>query len=578
MLTELRIKNFKRLGDVRIPLGRTVVFIGPNNAGKTTALQALALWEAGLRAWVRRHGIGGARAAGKRPGVPINRRDLVAAPVPSALFLWNGLRVRRSRKDPGTDRQMTENVRIAVGVSGVSAGKGWSCGFEFDYANEESFYCRPCGDGGPNLEEAAKVRASFLPPMSGLAEQEYIKQPGEIDVLIGQGQTAQVLRNLCLAAARDAGAWGRVAGAVRQMFGVTLHPPEVIPGRAEITMSYGDGRGMELDLTCAGRGFHQTLLLLSYLYANPGRVLLLDEPDAHLEILRQRQIFDVLCAAAEEQGSQVIIASHSEVVLNSASGKGDVVAFTGSRPHLLNGGKNKGRQLLKSLRDIGFDQYYLAEQCGWVIYLEDVTDLDILRGFARILGHPAAEDLERPFFHPLGTNVPQQARDHFFGLKEAKEDLVGVALFDRIDKKLADGGPLVETMWERREIENYFCTPGVLLAYAGSGLPDDLFGHAERDRRVAAMERAIRSVSEAYETLRGASPWSADVKASDDFLDPLFKRFSADLGIPPALRKRGYHELVKHMERGDVPEEVARKLDIIHEVAGRARRPRGTDG
>ena len=54
VLTNLRIKNFKRLEDVEIELGKTVVFIGPNNSGKTTALQALALWEIGLRRWVEK--------------------------------------------------------------------------------------------------------------------------------------------------------------------------------------------------------------------------------------------------------------------------------------------------------------------------------------------------------------------------------------------------------------------------------------------------------------------------------------------------------------------------------------------
>ena len=41
MLTRLRIKNFKRFDDVDIELAKSVVFIGPNNSGKTTALQAL---------------------------------------------------------------------------------------------------------------------------------------------------------------------------------------------------------------------------------------------------------------------------------------------------------------------------------------------------------------------------------------------------------------------------------------------------------------------------------------------------------------------------------------------------------
>ena len=51
MLTKLICRNFKNFGEVEIELGNPVVFIGPNNSGKTTALQALALWEIGLKRW-----------------------------------------------------------------------------------------------------------------------------------------------------------------------------------------------------------------------------------------------------------------------------------------------------------------------------------------------------------------------------------------------------------------------------------------------------------------------------------------------------------------------------------------------
>ncbi len=43
MLTRLLVRNFKGFSEIDIPLGHPVVFIRPNNSGKTTALQALTL-------------------------------------------------------------------------------------------------------------------------------------------------------------------------------------------------------------------------------------------------------------------------------------------------------------------------------------------------------------------------------------------------------------------------------------------------------------------------------------------------------------------------------------------------------
>ena len=49
MLTKLTVRNFKRFGELEIELGNPVAFIGPNNSGKTSAMQALALWDIGLK-------------------------------------------------------------------------------------------------------------------------------------------------------------------------------------------------------------------------------------------------------------------------------------------------------------------------------------------------------------------------------------------------------------------------------------------------------------------------------------------------------------------------------------------------
>ena len=149
------------------------------------------------------------------------------------------------------------------------------------------------------------------------------------------------------------------------------------------------------------------------MYANPGAVLLLDEPDAHLEMLRQRQIYQLLTTVGHESRSQVIAASHSEVLLNEAADRDLVVAFVG-RPHPID---DRRSQVLKALREIGFEQYYQAEQTGWVLCLEGSTDLSILQAFAHSLGHDSASAvLERPFVRYVG-NQPRAVRQHYHGIR-----------------------------------------------------------------------------------------------------------------------------------------------------------------
>ncbi len=576
MLTRLLIRNFKRFEEVEIELGNPVVFIGPNNSGKTAALQALALWDIGVKRWKEKRGT--SAAPGQRPGVTINRRDLITIPVPDANLLWRDLHVREVESNGR--KQQTRNIRIDIVVDGVTEGKAWSCGLEFDYANPESFYCRPLrlreGINPDRMQvppEATGLRMAFLQPMSGLAANEYRLDPGAINVSLGEGRTAEVLRNLCYQVLiREGGKerWRQVVKKISDLFGVELNEPTYVPERGEITMTYVQRPRVNLDLSSSGRGLQQTLLLLSHLSVNPGSILLLDEPDAHLEILRQRQIYQLLSEWAREQDSQIIAASHSEVILNEAADRDVVVAFLG-RPHRID---DRGSQVLKSLREIGFDQYYQAEQTGWVLYLEGSTDLAILKSFADSLGHPAAKALERPFVHYV-SNQPAKARDHFFGLREAKRDLAGFALFDRLDQALSATPQLEQYTWQRREIENYLCSPETLLAYAEAAARETpggpLFESSETARWKTCMREGMEDIVPRVALRDRADRWWRDVKASDDFLDRLFEQFFSRLGLPNLMRKTDYHVLARYVPREQIDSEVAQVLDRIVEVASRAK-------
>jgi hypothetical protein len=297
---------------------------------------------------------------------------------------------------------------------------------------------------------------------------------------------------------------------------------------------------------------------------NPGAVMLLDEPDAHLEILRQRQIYQLLAETASSTGSQIIAASHSEVILNEAAGRDVVVAFVG-KPHRID---DRGSQVLKALKEIGFEQYYQAEETGWVLYLEGSTDLAILQAFAGRLDHPARQVLERPFAHYVG-NQPRKAQDHFHGLREAKPDLVGIAIYDRFEHGPPDDQLLNQTMWRRRELENYLCSREALLAFAaarGRELHGDLFGLAWQD----AMNESIAEIESALAALGRPSPWEPNIKASDEFLDPLFRKFYESLHLPNLMRKSDYHILASFVPLQSVDLEVREKLDLIVQVAATA--------
>ena len=83
------------------------------------------------------------------------------------------------------------------------------------------------------------------------------------------------------------------------------------------------------------------------------------------------------------------------------------------------------------------------------------------------------------------------------------------------------------------------------------------------------MINAIAEIENALHLL-GRSPWSGDTKASDDFLEPLFRAFYQKTGMSARMAKSDYHFLVDHIEPNDIDPEVIEVLDTIAQIASRA--------
>ena len=210
-----------------------------------------------------------------------------------------------------------------------------------------------------------------------------------------------------------------------------------------------------------------------------------------------------------------------------------------------------------------------------MLYLEGSTDLSILQAFARRLGHAeAARALERPYVHYVGNNATAVPH-HFHGLREALPHLKGIALFDRPDSGTPETGQVERLTWQRREIENYLCSQATLEAYAQStaeaDAPGPLFARAEVPRRLEAMRAAIANIEEALRTLGKGSPWDSDIKASDDFLRPVFEAYFGKLSLPNLMRKKAFYELAEHVPQAEIDPEIGEKLDAIARTARSAK-------
>ncbi|MCY3736251.1 MAG: ATP-binding protein [Gemmatimonadaceae bacterium] len=590
LLHYLEIRNFKRFGDTqRIDLDHPAVLIGPNNSGKTTAIQAIALWSQAVRTWFE---VKGEAPPKERTSTGLNRLNIISVPVQRTRYFWHNAAVRTGNRD----------IKLQITLGVLHENRVEPVTMEFRNQGSELVYCTPdeATLARPELiERAAAINVELLYPMSGIETEEPLLQPGRIDVLLGQGQTAQVLRNLCLMVFRESPEdWKQITALMERLFRVKLADPEET-ARGAIDLFYRQARVRErLDVALAGRGLQQMLLIFAYLYSHRGSVLLIDEPDAHLEILRQKQVYVLLREIAARNESQVVLVTHSEVILQEALDHNLTLLLEGQADDLAQKG-----EIRNALKHYGADHYVRARQRGYVLYVEGGTDLDNLRALAERLGHRAADAWdERVNAFYVQDNFPGADMDselerveggfgltpdrHFYALRGMVPGLKGLAILDsdgrmRVD---SDEGGLRTAYWTRYEVENYYVTPRVLLSYAAHHYRDmTLFGGYREETAEALddliQERVFPGRASDFETWKGLDPeaarlvWeaaTAQVKLSD-FAEEFFRRLAERLNHAMLLRKGELHRLIAFVDPAAIPDEVSRKLNLLAALFDSAR-------
>ena len=544
MIRKVIIKGFKRFAEVTFELPGQLVIAGPNNTGKTTLLQAIAACDLAFRAWkqlnnFQRHG-GGYQYA------PIARQAFSAVPLRQFDLLWN-------------ERNTAQPIEISLEFTNSAP-----LIMEIFHDTTEQIKVHPKSTVAPQTARSFSLSTVFIPPMTGLAREEPLYARDEtIDSLLAQARPGEVLRNL-LVKAHQSPAWGRLQDAIKRLFNYELLPPSV---GANIVSEYKRADGAtRYDIASAGSGFQQVLMLLTFLHTRPGSVLLLDEPDAHLHVILQDAIYGELRSVAADTQSQLIIATHSEVIIESVDPR-ELCLMYGT-PRLLSD-NNERALLIQSLGTLTHTDIMLAETAPGVFYIDDYTDMDVLRAWARVLGHPVLETLTTQLLWKARVIQQQegakgiQAKDHFDALQLVKPGLPGLQLLDGDahpgqHQTQMTGEGLQRLRWTRYEIESYLFHPDALARFVSKQV-----GKAAAGQHIADMQQYMNDKlppAILREPL-GDDDFLNTVKARSRLITPILE--AAGL---PGLPYTRFHEIAALMTPEEIHPEVKEKLDAIQKA------------
>jgi predicted ATPase len=569
MIKKVTVKYLKKFAEQTFALSDHIVLAGPNNSGKSTLLQAVMVWNLAMHQWLDKRGA--ESKAKHRTGVPVTRKDFSALPLREMNLLWTDTvtGLKKEEREPGQKPGAPRVLEITV--EGQERDAAWASSFEIRYQSTEQVSVKPSDEEVGVPMQARDLNVVHVPPFSGIgAEETRYDQPFQ-DLLIGQGKAGDILRNLVLTVYRnskedngDAG-WDSLCGHVRDIFGYTLLPPEY-EGKPYILCEFlpgipRKGHGKDgfptLDIASAGSGFHQVLLLLAFFYARPSSVLLLDEPDAHLHVILQKQIYDQLRSIAAERRCQLIIATHSEVLIDGTS-PDQILSFY-REPHLLihDTERDQVREAIKRLPAVDL---MLADQSPAVLYLEGESDFNLLRAWARALDHPTGEWFQKqPFWHANQGRNPAEAKGHFFAIRAIRPDLVGMLLLDGDNRGLPDrelgADGLVIERWARYEAENYLINPNALLRFVQQRVGPLFADAAEKHLKDEVPPAAYRDPLSDHDYL-------TNTPAAKSLLPGFFA------AATDRLRKPEYYLIAEQMRPDEVHPEVRTKLDSIAAAFG----------
>ena len=453
------LRNFKGVSAETYEFQAFDLLVGRNNSGKSTVLQAMAIWQFCVDEFHR------SKRSGKT-GTQVVLPNFTAVPVPEFNLLWRHRTDRHYPKNGGTKEQKYILIEIELHWTARQSQALEEKNFtvQLRYNSPQSVYAIPKETWSVFRSlEKEMPRIAYVPPFSGLEPTEEWRDDGPLRRQVGKAQPGSVLRNLLWRVfdKKGRGDWDELVKQVDYWFSVKLKQPKYEKGiDTQIVCEYTE-LDRDYDIIVAGSGFHQALTLLAFLYGYKPTTILLDEPDAHLHVNLQREILDYFRIKAGDADVQCLIATHAEEFVKGVEARQIVSLLRQtpirieSSPAILTAMAEVSNMELARLRD---------SPAPIMLYLEGESDERVLRAWAKPCGAEGVFDHLCVHFMHGGpkTDMKAEADRHFQGVTQIIPNAKRLVLFDYDTSETAfhptDDNPTLYE-WKRKNIQNYLLVP-----------------------------------------------------------------------------------------------------------------------
>jgi predicted ATPase len=349
LIRRVHIENFKRWEALDAELKPLDCLVGPNNSGKTTLLQALALFDFGVH-----HCLSGKNGSLEIKARSISPEDFYVIPCANPVDLWTNRKTQAASKHKIIKILVTFDNELDATVS-------------VDLTYNRFGVSLACSDDSPaSLQCLREVRISYLPVFSTFLTQEERKTPAVVEDALARGRVNSVIRNLLLNLKKE-NRQHLLLEVLRRIFS-NLDEINIEFDEANdryISFTYLEkGRPREFDVFMAGSGFQQFIYLFGFIHLRQPTIVLFDEPDAHLHGSLQHALLSEFQHLVNH-GRQILFATHSREMITRID-PSNVLSI-----------EDAGAKRL----ELAFDVYDTLDNLGSV----DPTQLATIQAYRRVL-------------------------------------------------------------------------------------------------------------------------------------------------------------------------------------------------